>query len=360
MKKLLFLLLLFIPFTVKAVETSARNAILIDMDSNRVLYSQQIHEQKSVASISKIMTAILACESGKLEDKVTVGDEILKSYGSGVYIKQGEVLTLRDLLLGLMLRSGNDAALAIAKYVGGSVDDFISLMNQKALQIGMEDTIFNNPNGLDEEAGNYSTAYDMAILTAYAMQNEDYKKIVSTKKYTLKTNMNTYVWTNKHKLIMNYDYITGGKTGFTKIAKRTLVTTASKNNLNLAVVTLNDGNDWEDHINLFEYGFANFNSYTVLKKGTIKPDDNYYKRYRLYIKNDISYALSDGEKDSISIKYELQKKRTINESDSVGIVKLYFGDTVVREEPIYVEMNQTKKEKVGFWKSLTNWVKNLW
>lgn len=360
MKKIFAVLLLFLPFSVRAVETSARNAILMDMDSNRILYSQKINEQKSVASISKIMTAILACESGKLDDKVTVGDEIKKAYGSGIYIQQGEVLTLRDLLLGLMLRSGNDAALAIANYVSKTVPDFVVAMNQKAQQIGMKNTIFNNPNGLDEEAGNYSTAYDMALLTAYAMKNEDYQKIVSTKKYTLKTNMNTYLWTNKHKLIMNYDYVTGGKTGFTKIAKRTLVTTAKKNNLNLVVVTLNDGNDWDDHIKLFDYGFSNFQNYTILKKGTVKPEDDYYKRYTLSIKKDISYALSDDEKDSISIKYELEKKRTLTDADTVGKVKLYLGDTVVREEPIYLEMKETKSKKTGFFHAIANWVKNLW
>lgn len=159
---------------------------------------------------------------------------------------------------------------------------------------------------------------------------------------------------------MNYDYVTGGKTGFTKIAKRTLVTTAKKNNLNLVVVTLNDGNDWDDHIKLFDYGFSNFQNYTILKKGTVKPEDDYYKRYTLSIKKDISYALSDDEKDSISIKYELEKKRTLTDADTVGKVKLYLGDTVVREEPIYLEMKETKSKKTGFFHAIANWVKNLW
>ena len=137
------------------------------------------------------MTATLAIESGKLDKTVKVNDVVLEAYGSGIYIKPGEKLTLRDLVYGLMLRSGNDAALMIADYVGGSVSKFVEKMNQKAAKIGMKNTTFNNPSGLDEEdeIGNFSTAYDMAILTSYAMKNKEYRKIVSTKKYTLKTSV---------------------------------------------------------------------------------------------------------------------------------------------------------------------------
>ena len=276
MKKIIFFLLLLLPISVKGIETSARSAILMDLDSNRILYEKNIHEVRSVASISKIMTAVVAIESGKLDDKVTVGEEINKAYGSGIYIQVGEELTLRDLLYGLMLRSGNDAALAIANYVGGNVEDFVKIMNDKAKELKMRNTTFNNPSGLDQEKGNYSTAYDMAILTSYAMKLEDYKTITATKKYKLTTNKNTYSWTNKNKLLRTYKYSTGGKTGFTEIAKRTLVSTASKDNTSLVVVTLNDGNDWNDHKNLFEYGFNNYTNLKILNKGdiTIYDDDN--------------------------------------------------------------------------------------
>ena len=268
MKKLFLTLIFLIPISINAIDTSATSSILMDIDSNRILYEENIHKIRSVASISKIMTAIIAIESGKLNDKITIGKEINSSYGSGIYIKEGEVLTLKDLVYGLMLRSGNDAALAIAHYVGDSVDEFVDLMNKKAKELKMTNTTFNNPSGLDQEKGNYSTAYDMAILTSYAMKNKEYKKITSTKKYTLATNKNTYVWINKNKLLSLYKYTTGGKTGFTEIAKRTLVSTASKNNINLVVVTLNDGNDWQDHQNLFEHGFNNYTNIKLLEKGT--------------------------------------------------------------------------------------------
>ena len=181
MKKIIIIILIitiFTPIHIKAMDTSASCAIVMDQNSNRIIYSKNIHTVRSVASISKIMTAILAIESGKMDEKVTVGDEILKAYGSAVYLQVGEELTLRDLVYALMLRSGNDAALAIANYVGDDVDEFVEKMNQKAVQIGMKNTTFHNPHGLDEDEGNLSTAYDMAILTSYAMKNEEYKKIV--------------------------------------------------------------------------------------------------------------------------------------------------------------------------------------
>ena len=184
MKKMVVLLILFlIPMKTMALETSATASILMDTDNNRILYANNIHKVRSIASISKIMTAIVAIESGKLDETVTVGDEIKKAYGSGIYIQIGENIKLLDLLYGLMLRSGNDAALTIASYVGGNVDEFVKKMNEKAQEIGMKNTVFNNPSGLDQEKGNYSTAYDMAILTSYAMKNETYRKIVSTKNY---------------------------------------------------------------------------------------------------------------------------------------------------------------------------------
>ena len=215
MKKIFFLLLILIPFNIRALETSAQSVILMDQDSKRILYSKDIHNVRSVASISKIMTAVVALEKGNLNKKVTIGEEIIGAYGSGIYIKQGEKLTLKDLLYGLMLRSGNDAALAIAYHVSGSVDKFVIEMNSLAKKIGMKNTTFNNPSGLDQEKGNYSTSYDMALLQSYAMKNDTYRKIVGTKKYTLKTNKNVYVWHNKNKLLRMYEYTTGGKTGFT-------------------------------------------------------------------------------------------------------------------------------------------------
>lgn len=344
MKKIFLFLLLLIPINIKAIDTSATSAILMDMDSKRILYSKNIHEVRSVASISKIMTALIAAESGKLNEKITIGDEIDGAYGSGIYIKKGEVLTLKDLLYGLMLRSGNDASLAISHFVGGTTPKFVDKMNEKAKSLGLKNTTFNNPNGLDEENGNYSTAYDMAVIMSEAMKNKEFKKIVSTTKYNLKTNMNTYIWYNKNKLLKNYKYITGGKTGYTKKARRTLVNSASKDNLNLVVVTLNDGNDFKDHENLFEYGFANYKNYEILKKGYIEiANETYYKNYKFYLKNNFTYPLSSDEKDLITLKFNLEKIRKIKNNISIGNVEVYLGDSKIHTEKIYVEKKEKKK-----------------
>lgn len=344
MKKLLFLILLLIPFSIKAIDTSATSAILMDQDSKRILYAKDIHNVRSVASISKIMTAIVAIENGKLNKKITIGDEIDGAYGSGIYIKKGEKLLLKDLLYGLMLRSGNDAALAIAHHVGGDVDKFVQMMNDLAKKIGMKNSQFNNPSGLDQDKGNYSTAYDMAILTSYAMKNETYRKIVKTKKYVLKTNKNTYVWHNKNKLLKQYEYTTGGKTGFTEKARRTLVTTASNNNLNLVAVTLNDGNDFTDHQNLFEYGFANYENKLLLKKGYLKiTGENYYNKRKLYVKKNFYYPLTANEEKSISIDYKLVKKRLYKNKAKVGKAIISLGDKEIHEKNIYVEKSKKNK-----------------
>lgn len=350
MKKIILIITLMFPFIVKGINTSATSAILMDTDNNRIIYSKNIHEVRSVASISKIMTALLAIESGKLDDEVKINSSINKAYGSAIYIKIGEKMKLRDLVYGLMLRSGNDAALAIADYVGGSVNNFVTMMNHKAKEIGMKNSKFNNPSGLDEDKANYSTAYDMAILTSYAMKLKDYRKIVKTKEYKLETNKNTYIWHNKHKLLRLYKYTTGGKTGYTKIAKRTLVTTASRDNTNLVAVTLNDGNDFKDHMDLFDYGFENYKSYSILKKGYINIyNENYYKDYNLYIKEDFKYILDDSEKESINIKYKLKKINKIKNREIVGETIVNLGDKKIYSEPIYVKNKIKYKKKWRLW-----------
>lgn len=356
MKKLVLILLLLIPINIKAYSSSASSVVLMDMDSLNVIYGKNMHEIRSVASISKIMTAITAIENADINSTVTIGEEITASYGSGIYIKQGEEITLEALLYGLMLRSGNDAALAIANYVGGDIDNFVLMMNEKAKEIGMKNSTFNNPHGLDENGGNLSTAYDMALLTSYAMQNETYRKIVSTKKYTLKTNMNYYSWINKHKLLHAYNYVTGGKTGFTDIAKRTLVTTASKDNVNLVVVTLNDGNDFLDHINLLDEAFNNYTNYNILKKGEINILDETYYQDKLYINNDFNYSLDNNKNNHILLNFKLEKKKNYNNNDEVGIVEVLINNVKVHEEKIYVQ----KEEVLSFWDKLKVWFRNLW
>ncbi len=345
------LILLLIPCKVFAIGESSTSITVMDMDSNRVIYSKNQNSKSLIASITKIMTAIIAIESGKIDDVVTVDDTILKAYGSGVYIEIGEKIKLKDLVYGLMLRSGNDAALMIAKYVGGSVEEFAKLMNIKAEKIGMKNTKFLNPHGLDEETENISTSYDMALLTSYAMKNETYKKIVGTKNYKVTTDKKTYVWKNKNRLLHEYKYTTGGKTGFTKKARRTLVTTASKNNMNLVVVTLNDPNDFLEHKESFEYVFKNFTKYRILNKKTFKVSDNRFDG-KLYIKNDYYYLLKESEKDKMSLKVKLEEDTKNIKNNVAGVVEVMFDNKKIHEETIYLERKESKEKKKGFFSRL--------
>ena len=343
MKKVILLFVLFLPFNVLAFGSNAKSAILMDMDSGRILYGKDIHYVQSVASISKVMTAICVIENTNINKEIVVGDEILKAYGSGIYVQKGEKIRIKDLLYGLMMRSGNDAALVLAKNTSGSTSKFVDLMNKTAKKIKMMDSKFNNPSGLDEEDdGNISSSYDMALLMSYAMKNKNFRKIVGSKEYTLKTNKNVYKWKNKNKLLYSYKNTTGGKTGFTKKAKRTLVTSASLNGLNLTVVTINDGSDFKDHENLYKEAFDKYYNYKFLKKGIINiPSENYYRK-KLYIKNDVSYPLLEDEGNILKIKYELDKKRKYKNKDKVGKVKRYLGDEVVVKEDIYVKVDNDK------------------
>lgn len=357
MKKLILsFVLLILPIKVSAI--TASSAIVMDLNSNRVFFEQNIHEQRLIASITKIMTAIVAIEYGNLDDTYEVSEEVLDAYGSAIYIEMGEKLTLKDLLYGLMLRSGNDAAVVIAKNIAGSMEAFAMLMNETASKIGMTNSYFYNAHGLEESDGtaNLSTAYDMALLTKYAMENETFREIFATKNYSVKTNKKSYSWTNKNRILHEYDFITGGKTGFTKKARRTLVTTASSNNVDLVVVTLNDPNDFEDHLTLYTEIFKKYEAIKVLDKKNFKiKEDTEYKNDTLYIKDDVYIPVLKEEKNSISIKYELFKNNNYMNGDVVGSAKIYIKEELVKEVNIYVEKNK-ELENLSWWDKLLRWL----
>ncbi|BAD64363.1 MULTISPECIES: D-alanyl-D-alanine carboxypeptidase family protein [Shouchella] len=278
---------------------SGQAAILMEQSSGRVLYSKNEHQPLKIASITKIMTAILAIESGKLDETVTVSKRAEGTEGSSLYLVAGEKLTLRDLVYGLMLRSGNDAAIAIAEHVGGSVEGFVFLMNEKAEEIGMSNTLFRNPHGLDTDEDHLSSAYDMALLTQYAMGNEEYRDISSTKDYRSKGDK-VRVFHNKNRLLTEkYSYSTGGKTGYTKLAKRTLVSTASKDGLDLIAVTLNAPDDWDDHMHMFNWGFEHYSLERLVSKGKLKSKVDPFYEGNLYVPYDVVYPLTTEEKSQL-------------------------------------------------------------
>lgn len=258
----LILLLSILPCQSFAVSTSASSAVLMDVDSGRVLYSYNADKQMGIASTTKILTALVAIRYGNLSDVVTVSQEAAYTEGSSMYLKVGEQLRLETLVYGLMLSSGNDAAVAIAEHVGGSVEGFAVLMNELAQEIGMTNSSFANPNGLDQE-GHYATAYDMALLGAAAVNNPTLLRIVSTTSVT----MEGHTLSNHNRLLSELDGCIGLKTGYTQACGRTLVSCVKINGQRLVAVTLNDGNDWEDHKNLHAYGFETYPAQTLVTMG---------------------------------------------------------------------------------------------
>ena len=358
MKKVVVAFFLFVIFPVNIFAISASKAVVMDLNSGRVLYDLNKDEPQLIASISKIMTCLIAIMYSDLNKTVVVDEDVLKSYGSSVYLEVGEEIKLLDLLYGLILRSGNDAAIAIAKTVAGSEEAFVYLMNEYADTVGMKNTHFVNPHGLDSNGvGNTSTAYDMALLTKVAMQNNTFRKIFGTQSYTATSNLKTYNWEGKNKLFSMYEYTTGGKTGYTDAARRTLVTTASRDNKNLVVVTLNDGDDFNDHKNLYETYFDMYDSVLALDPESFSIQDDYYQDIEFYIKNEYYALVTDEEKKDLHIDVTLYKYQGIYDGIKIGEAKVMLGDTLLHTESVYANKKEVKEEKKseGFFSKILRW-----
>ena len=248
----LFLILVLSFSNLSIHQYSCTSSILINQETLEILEGKNIHQIQSVASISKIMTAIIVLENCDVFEIVKVDKSVKQAYGSAIYLEPNQEISIIDLLYGLLLRSGNDAALVLSQLI----DNFIDKMNEKAQDLGMTHTIFRNTSGLDQEdGGNESCVYDMAILMAYAMNNELFKQIVSTKQYERLDGKG--IWYNKNKLL-NYEYCIGGKTGYTKKAGRTLVTCASNGLFKLICVSFRCSDDFSYHQSLYEIYFKKY------------------------------------------------------------------------------------------------------
>lgn len=338
MKKMLVLALFIflIPVNVLGSDT-ARSSIVMDLNSGRVLYENNADEVRLIASITKIMTCIIALEEGDLDSYVKADEEILKMYGTSIYLELNEKMKLIDLLYGLMLRSGNDAAVVIAKEIAGSEEEFVKMMNEKAKEIGMTNTTFSNAHGLDEETKNYSTARDMAKLSRYAYKNKTYRKIISTEEYRVKTDNKSYLWHNRMKLLGDYEYCTGGKNGYTPSAGKTLVTTHEKDDLKITIVSLGDNDEYNNHERLAESTFDLYSNYNIVDKNDfdLVIDDNLY-----YVKKSFTYPLTLEEKDNVKVLASIDD--SIKEG-KVGNIKISLYNKKVETIPLYIK-EEKKKE----------------
>ena len=299
-----------------APAVSASAYVLMDADSGRVLASRSETQELSIASTTKIMTALVALEHSRMSDIVTVKREHLKE-GSSMYLAEGEKLTMEALLYGLMLPSGNDAAECIADYCGNGTEQFVRWMNEKAAALGMTHTSFANPSGLDA-SGHHSCALDMARLMAYAMTVPAFAQIVSAKTATV----GTRTMTNHNKLLGSVEGCIGGKTGYTGAAGRTLVSCTERDGLRLVAVTLHDGSDWSDHTALYDYGFASYRRETAVERG---------KTYALAAvrggeatcvglaaAEGFAYPLAEGETLTLRIETERAVQAPVREGQTLG------------------------------------------
>ena len=283
---LIIISLITLPFSFKAsaVSNSAKAAVVINGDTGEVIYAKNQSERLPMASTTKIMTGLLLCEYGNLDREITVTDEMVRVEGSSMGLLCGDKVTLHDLLYGLMLASGNDAANTIAIVIAGNCQKFAEMMNNKAKEIGLSNTSFVTPSGLDDQ-NHYSTAYDMALLTKYALKNADFAAAVSSKSATLNYGNPPYkrTLTNHNKLLNMVDGCIGVKTGFTKKSGRCLVSAVKRDGKFIIAVTLNDPNDWADHKALIEYGLKSIKQTEITPKVT-----------------KIEIPVISGEKDSIT------------------------------------------------------------
>ena len=328
---------LFFPVSVQAL--SAEKAILVDAATGRVLYEKNADERSLIASTTKIMTALVVCEQCNVLDRMRIPKEAVGIEGSSMYLQEGEVLTLQELLYGLMLHSGNDAAVALAIYCGGTVEGFAEMMNDKARVLGMTQSHFENPNGLDSP-GHYSTARDLAILASYAMKNPIFYKTVSTKTVTVG---NRYL-RNHNKLLWQVAGADGVKTGYTKAAGRILVSSATRDGRRLIAVTINDPDDWNDHGALLEEGFSRYQVRRIVSAGerigTVEIAGGQVGYAELVAAEDFDYALAPEERSELVFSgpgfvyapvargAEAGFAHVCIDGKSVGKIPIVFGETV--------------------------------
>ena len=337
---------------------SAKSAVLIDADSGAVLFEKNADERLSMASTTKIMTALVAIESCDITKEVSIPREAVGVEGSSIYLYEGEKLTLQDLLYAMLLESANDAATAIAIEVGGSVENFAEMMNKKASSLGLENTHFENPHGLDGES-HYTTARELGKIASCAMGNETFCQIVSTYKKTIPLNGTEGVrlLINHNKLLKNYDGAMGIKTGYTKKSGRCLVSCAERDGLRLIGVTLSAPDDWRDHKALLDYGFSLYESRLLYKKGEFKhilPMIGGEGEYvTLSNREDIRITLP---KSQTEIKYTVEAKQfeyaPISENTVMGTLYCSSDGVRVAEVPLYADYSVEKIKEKTIWEML--------
>lgn len=355
-----------------SINVDAQSAILMDYKTGRVLYSKNADEPLAMASTTKIMTAILAIENGNLEDTVKVSKNATKAPPVKMNLKENEEIKLKDLLYALMLQSSNDAAVAIAEHISRTVETFCDNMTKKAKELGAKDTVFRTPNGLDS-LDHHSTAYDMAVITRYALNNKQFMDIINTKQVSFKTNMSNYDIINKNRLLSEYEGANGVKTGYTGKAGHCFVGSATQNDMTLISVVLASGwgekgkkQKWVDTKAILNYGFKNFSYENILSQNdcldTISVIKGEKDNMPLYYEKDIILPLSKDEKEKISIKLDYIKslQAPAKKDEKVGVANIYINNNLIAQTNILTKEDINKKTFSSYINNIfKNWINIL-
>ena len=330
---------------------SAEKAIVLDAATGRALYEKHADDRSLIASTTKIMTALIICQRCNVLDRVKIPAEAVGVEGSSMYLKEGEVLTVQELLYGLMLRSGNDAAEALAIYCGGTVEGFAELMNDKARELGLKDTHFVNPHGLDSP-GHHSTARDLAVLSAYAMADPIFARTVGAKSVTV----GERVLTNHNKLLWQLPGCEGIKTGYTKAAGRILVSSASREGRRLICVTINAPDDWNDHKALLEDGFSRYEVRRIVEAGEVLGYRHILggdgTAVPLIAAEEFSYALAEGEEPELVLSPQSFSYAPVRSGEEEGVAYVVLEGEVIGQIPlVWGSSMDMKQEKERTWLS---------
>jgi D-alanyl-D-alanine carboxypeptidase (penicillin-binding protein 5/6) len=319
------------------VTTCAKAAVVMDVKTGRVLFSKNPDIKLAMASTTKIMTTLVAIESGKLNEKVKVSKKAAHTEGSSIYLKEGEVITVEELLFGIMLRSGNDASMAVAEHIGGSIEGFADMMNKKAKDIGALNTHFANPHGLDDPQ-HYTTAYDLALITSYALRNTKFAEIVKTKRKTI-SGPPDVEWDrsmmNKNKMLWQFEGGDGVKTGFTSKAGRCLVSSATRDNWQLCSVVLNCGPMWEESATILNYAFRNYTKQKVVDSEEIYQQLKVIsgKKDLVEIKPTIDYYMPISQEEINRLVFipalKFNNRAPIYKGSKAGELKIYLGNEYI-------------------------------
>ena len=327
---------------VNAEITSAKSMCVLEHTSNKVLYSKDMNTMRANASTTKIVTAITVIQNCKdLDEVITVHNKSIGIEGTSIYLRKDEQLTVRDLLYGLMLRSGNDSAVALAYHIGGTESKFVNMMNELCASVGAKNTHFANPHGLDDE-NHYTTAYDLALVTSYALNNPIFKEIVSSKHHTIPaTNISDARYlTNKNRLLNSLDGCIGVKTGFTSRAGRCLVSAIERNGVILVCVVLNCGPMFEESVALLNSAYAeyDFSPITIANKPIYNEYyiDNQRGQFNLYTNETYILPVKKSERDKLRVVYSLNPlTKNVAEDEEIGEISVFYDNHLQKSLKLY-------------------------